>query len=71
MESRYKPIDCNLYDRFTEAATLHKKVRLRIEIANQIVEVEDEVIDLTTENKIEFIILKANGKHRLDRVQML
>lgn len=71
MEIPYKPIDCNLYDRFTEAATLHKTVHLRIESAHQIFEVDDQVVDLTTENKVEYITLKINGRHRLDKVQIL
>lgn len=67
----YTPIDCNLYDIFTDAAVLKKPITLNIKTTEGEIIVTDLVIDLVTEEKIEYILLAKNGKHRLDEVRIV
>lgn len=70
MDSDYTPIDCNLYDLFTEAAVLKKQLDLRIQTPGGDKFVTDRVEDVFTENHIEYILLAESGKHRLDTVHI-
>lgn len=70
-DKSYTPIDCNLYDIFTDAAVLKKPITLNIKTTEGETIVTDLVIDLVTENKIEYIFLAKNGKHRLDAVRIV
>lgn len=68
---KYTPINCNLYDVFTEAAVLKTSVTLKITLNEGESIVTDFIVDLVTENKEEFVILAQNGKHRLDKVMIV
>ncbi|MBK7107683.1 MAG: hypothetical protein IPH61_00640 [Bacteroidetes bacterium] len=70
-EKRYTPIDCNRYDIFTDAAVLKKPITLNIQTSEGENVVTDLVVDMVTENKIEYIVLAKNGKHRLDEVRIV
>ena len=70
MKEKYIPIDCNIYDVFTEAAVLRKELALTLHTPDGVQEITDRVVDLITENKVEYIVLATNGKHRLDKVSL-
>lgn len=65
----YRPIDCGLYDRLEEAATLKRRVVIRYrDELGEISEIEGRIKDLQVRDGAEWMVLEDGVMIRLDHI---
>jgi len=64
-EMAYEPIDCSLYDRYEEAATLKQSIALTL-VDGRVV--HGVIVDLFVRDKIEWMCLRDGQEIRLDAI---
>ncbi len=64
-QAEYTPIDCSLYDRYEEAATLKQVIHLSL---SDDTTVSDVIVDLFIRDRVEWLRLRSGQEIRLDKI---
>lgn len=64
----YKPIDCDIYDKYESIATRKKTIKLKVKNEMVTTEIEGNIKTLETKNKVEYMILESGERIRLDDI---
>ncbi len=72
MDQKYNPIDCNLYDKLEEQATLRKIAKLTIrEDDGSSHEVTGQIKTFQAHDGVEHLIMENGDRIRLDKITHL